>query len=92
MNNFANQAHRDSPKTLFDKVWDAHAITALESGSTLLHVDRLLLHDLSGNSALTALEERGLSVRHPELSLMRYPAHPGGLAQPIRAVRNCGPA
>src|SRR5471030_3408621 len=68
MNNFANQARRGDPRTLFDKVWDAHAISALENGSTLLHIDRLLLHDLSGNNALTALEERGLSVRHPELS------------------------
>jgi len=68
MNKFANQARRGDPRTLFDKVWDAHAISTLENGSTLLHIDRLLLHDLSGNNALTALEERGLSIRHPELS------------------------
>lgn len=68
MNNFAKQADHGGPKTLFDKVWDAHAITTLANGSTLLHIDRLLLHDLSGNNALIALEERGLSVRYPELS------------------------
>ncbi len=35
-------------KTLFDKIWDSHVITALGNGFVLLHIDRLLLHDLSG--------------------------------------------
>ena len=35
-------------KTLFDKIWDSHVITDLGNGFVLLHIDRLLLHDLSG--------------------------------------------
>ena len=55
-------------KTLFDKLWDGHVIADLGDGTALLHVDRLLLHDLSGRSALKELERRGLAVRNPELA------------------------
>lgn len=54
-------------KTLFDKIWDAHVIADLGGGMALLHVDRILVHDLSGARALRMLEERGLGVRNPEL-------------------------
>lgn len=62
----ARQAQRE--QTMFDKIWDAHTVATSDDGSTLLHIDRLLLHDLSGNNALAALEERGLTVLHPELA------------------------
>jgi 3-isopropylmalate/(R)-2-methylmalate dehydratase large subunit len=57
------------PRTLFDKVWDQHQIADLGEGYALLHVDRNLLHDLSGVNALDALEERALQVLTPELHL-----------------------
>ena len=38
-------------KTLFDKIWDSHVITDLGNGFVLLHIDRLLLHDMSGGKA-----------------------------------------
>ncbi|MEL6622382.1 MAG: 3-isopropylmalate dehydratase large subunit [Pseudomonadota bacterium] len=56
-------------KTLFDKVWDAHVVADLGEGYALLHVDRNLLHDLSGANALDALEMRGADVRAPNLHL-----------------------
>ncbi|WP_086383665.1 3-isopropylmalate dehydratase large subunit [Caballeronia sordidicola] len=68
MNKIESLNRHAAVRTLFDKVWDAHAITVTDNAWTLLHIDRMLLHDLSGNNALTALEQRGLSVRHPELS------------------------
>jgi 3-isopropylmalate/(R)-2-methylmalate dehydratase large subunit len=55
-------------RTLFDKLWDAHVIADLGEGMSLLHVDRHLLHDLSGRGALAELEARGLAVRNPELA------------------------
>ena len=58
-----------APRTLFDKVWDAHVVTELSDGYQLLHVDRNLLHDLSGGQALARLEERGLSVHTPALNV-----------------------
>ncbi|MEM7188516.1 MAG: 3-isopropylmalate dehydratase large subunit [Pseudomonadota bacterium] len=54
--------------TLFDKVWDPHVVANLGDGYQLLHVDRNLLHDLSGAKALSDLERRGLSVHSPELT------------------------
>ena len=33
-------------KTLFEKIWDEHVITAREDGDVLLYIDRHLIHDL----------------------------------------------
>lgn len=56
-----------SGRTLLDKLWEVHVVDRLADGADLLHVDRILLHDLSGASALTELRDRGLVVAHPEL-------------------------
>jgi 3-isopropylmalate/(R)-2-methylmalate dehydratase large subunit len=58
----------DTPRTLFDKIWDAHVVQPLADGWDLLHIDRQLLHDLSGTAGLRDLAERGLPVRNPELA------------------------
>jgi 3-isopropylmalate/(R)-2-methylmalate dehydratase large subunit len=55
-------------KTLFDKVWDRHVVRDLGEGWALLHIDRHLLHDLSGPPALAEVAERGLGVKRPELA------------------------
>ena len=55
-------------RTMFDKIWDQHIVADLGEGWALLHIDRHLLHDLSGGRALEALDERELSVRNPELA------------------------
>src|SRR5258708_1493780 len=52
-------------KTLYEKVWDAHAVLQGEGGQTLLHVARHLAHDGSCH-AFEFLRERGLSVRRPD--------------------------
>jgi len=54
-------------ETYFDKVWALHQVADLGGGQSLLHVDRTLLHDLSGLRALTMLAERGEVVRNPKL-------------------------
>jgi len=53
--------------TLFDKLWDQHVIADLGEGWALLHIDRVLLHDLSGARALAEIAERGHAVARPEL-------------------------
>ena len=55
-------------QTLFDKIWDQHVVADLGEGWCLLHIDRHLLHDLSGARALEELAERGLPVRNPALA------------------------
>jgi len=54
-------------RTLLDKLWDSHVIEQYENGWALLHIDRQLLHDLSGTASLNALSARGLGVHNPEL-------------------------
>jgi 3-isopropylmalate/(R)-2-methylmalate dehydratase large subunit len=54
--------------TLFDKVWRAHVVRDLGDGWALLHIDRHLLHDLSGAPALDDLVRRKLAFRNPELA------------------------
>jgi 3-isopropylmalate/(R)-2-methylmalate dehydratase large subunit len=51
--------------TLFDKIWSSHAILVRADGATLLHIDRHLVHDGSGN-AFRMLKEKGLGVRRPD--------------------------
>ncbi len=74
-----------TPRTLFDKIWDAHTVADLGHGMTLLLVDRNLLHDLSGLNALDALEANGRSVTAPETHVA-VPDHAISTA-PDRMVR-----
>ena len=53
-------------KTLFDKIWDAHVVTELDDGTSLVHLDRVFIHERTGSTALTSLKERGLPVRNPQ--------------------------
>jgi len=55
-------------RTIVEKIWDAHIVARLGDGLDLLHVDRHLVHDLSGPPSLGVLAERGLPVRNPELT------------------------
>ena len=48
-------------RTLFDRIWDQHVVAELGEGWSLLHIDRVLLHDLSGARALS---EGELSSRY----------------------------
>ena len=56
------------PRTLFDKLWDSHLVADLGDGWSLLHIDRHLLHDLSGGRALGDVLARKLPVPNPELA------------------------
>ena len=52
-------------KTLYEKIWEAHAILEGDDGQTLLHVARHLAHDGSSH-AFEFLKDRGLAVRRPD--------------------------
>ncbi len=52
-------------KTLYEKIWEAHAILEGEDGQTLLHVARHVAHDGSSH-AFGFLQDRGLPVRRPD--------------------------
>ena len=57
-----------SARTIIDKLWDAHVVRDLGGGWVLLHIDRHLLHDLSGPPALADLAERGLPLHDADLA------------------------
>jgi 3-isopropylmalate/(R)-2-methylmalate dehydratase large subunit len=52
-------------RTLYEKIWDAHAVATGPGGRTLLYIDRHLLHDGSFH-AFEALRQSGRRVRRPE--------------------------
>jgi 3-isopropylmalate/(R)-2-methylmalate dehydratase large subunit len=58
-----------TPRTLFDKVWDAHVVHEDASGPALLYVDLHLVHEVTSPQAFEGLRLAGRSVRRPDLTL-----------------------
>ena len=59
------QPQSTGPRTLFEKIWQAHAVVEREDGQTLLYIDRHLVHDGSAR-AFEVLAERGLKMARPD--------------------------
>ena len=56
-----------APRTLFDKIWDAHAVVpAGPDHPAVIYVDTHLVHEVTSPQAFTLLRERGLPVRRPD--------------------------
>jgi 3-isopropylmalate/(R)-2-methylmalate dehydratase large subunit len=73
-------------RTLFDKIWDAHVVADLGDGEVLLHVDRNLLHDLAGSTALSSADAKGRRVHSPNLNFAT-PDHAIG-TEPVAGRRS----
>ena len=59
-----------APRTLLDKVWDAHIVSpATESTPATIYVDFHLIHEVTSPQAFSLLRERGLKVRRPDRTL-----------------------
>ena len=56
-------------RTLFDKVWDLHAVRQLPSGQTQLFIGLHLIHEVTSPQAFAMLRERGLKVPYPERTI-----------------------
>lgn len=54
-----------SGKTLFEKVWEAHAVRRLPNGQTQLFIGTHLIHEVTSPQAFAMLRELGLGVRYP---------------------------
>ena len=57
------------PKTLFDKIWESHVVDVQDDGTTLLYIDRHLVHEVTSPQAFEGLAAAGRVVRHPEATL-----------------------
>ncbi|MEX0332815.1 MAG: 3-isopropylmalate dehydratase large subunit [Puniceicoccaceae bacterium] len=53
-------------KSLFEKVWDAHAVRELPNGQTQLLIGTHLIHEVTSPQAFGMLRERGIPVKYPE--------------------------
>jgi 3-isopropylmalate/(R)-2-methylmalate dehydratase large subunit len=61
-----------SGKTLFDKVWDLHAVRALPSGQTQLFIGLHLIHEVTSPQAFQMLREKGLKVAFPQRTFATF--------------------
>jgi 3-isopropylmalate/(R)-2-methylmalate dehydratase large subunit len=57
------------PRTLYEKIWDAHVVETREDGTALIYIDRHLIHEVTSPQAFAALRAEGRPVRRPDLTL-----------------------
>ncbi len=58
-----------APKTLYDKIWDAHVITQDDDGTALLYIDRHLVHEVTSPQAFEGLRDAGRKVHAPDKTI-----------------------
>ena len=56
-------------RTMFEKIWDAHVVTAEEGQQTMLYIDLHLVHEVTSPQAFEGLRIAGRRVRRPELTV-----------------------
>ena len=57
------------PQTLYDKIWNEHLVHKQEDGTSLLFVDRHLIHEVTSPQAFEGLRNFNRKVRQPKLTL-----------------------
>ena len=57
------------PQTLYDKIWNEHVVHQQKDGTTLLYVDRHLIHEVTSPQAFEGLRISSRKVRKPNLTL-----------------------
>jgi 3-isopropylmalate/(R)-2-methylmalate dehydratase large subunit len=58
-----------TPRTIIEKIWDAHVVTEQPGAPALIYIDLHLVHEVTSPQAFDGLRRRGLKVRRPELTL-----------------------
>lgn len=58
-----------NPRTLYEKIWDAHVVDRRDDGTCLIYIDRHLVHEVTSPQAFEGLRAAGRSVRRPDLTL-----------------------
>ncbi|MGH1453949.1 MAG: 3-isopropylmalate dehydratase large subunit [Paracoccaceae bacterium] len=58
-----------SPKTLYDKIWDAHVADESDDGTCLLYIDRHLVHEVTSPQAFEGLRMAGRKVHAPDKTI-----------------------
>jgi 3-isopropylmalate/(R)-2-methylmalate dehydratase large subunit len=88
-------------RTIIEKIWDNHVVSAREGAPALLYIDLHLVHEVTSPQAFDGLRQRGIKVRRPDLTIATTdhstPTTPRGLpiidrigaAQVETLERNC---
>ena len=58
-----------NPKTLYDKIWNDHVVTNNDDGTSVIYIDRHLVHEVTSPQAFEGLKIAGRSVRQPQFTL-----------------------
>ena len=58
-----------APKTLYDKIWDAHLVDSQDDGTCLIYIDRHLVHEVTSPQAFEGLRMSGRKVHRPDATL-----------------------
>ncbi|MFZ5709918.1 MAG: 3-isopropylmalate dehydratase large subunit [Pseudomonadota bacterium] len=58
-----------APRTLYDKIWDAHVVHEAGDGTCLLYIDRHLVHEVTSPQAFEGLRMTGRKVRAPDKTI-----------------------
>src|SRR5437667_11243450 len=57
------------PKTMFEKIWDAHVVREVPGESAVLYIDRHLVHEATSPQAFSGLRLAGIPVRRPDATI-----------------------
>jgi 3-isopropylmalate/(R)-2-methylmalate dehydratase large subunit len=57
------------PRTLYDKIWDDHLVDEQPDGTSVVYIDRHLVHEVTSPQAFEGLRAAGRKVRAPEKTL-----------------------
>ncbi len=58
-----------SAKTLYDKIWESHLVHQAEDGTSVLYIDRHMVHEVTSPQAFEGLRMAGRKVRQPHKTL-----------------------
>ncbi|MFN2099940.1 3-isopropylmalate dehydratase large subunit [Altererythrobacter sp. MF3-039] len=58
-----------APLTLYEKIWNAHIVETRDDGTSLIYIDRHLVHEVTSPQAFESLRQQGRPVRRPDLTL-----------------------
>ena len=62
-------SNASKPRTIYDKIWDAHLVDEQADGTCLLYIDRHLVHEVTSPQAFEGLRMTGRKVRAPEKTI-----------------------
>jgi 3-isopropylmalate/(R)-2-methylmalate dehydratase large subunit len=76
------------PRTLFEKIWNEHVVSADESGTALLYIDLHLVHEVTSPQAFEGLRQSGRRVRRPDLTFATIDHNVPTLAADRKVLRD----